>query len=1288
MATCPNKNTQEWRDLVKSVGENRAYFLWDYEEGNKDYLISYQLPNTEGQIVTEKTVRDLAARISDRIGIPHRFIADKTQEFKGKLENGVAYINLAHATLDTPIHEILGHPIIRAIKNKQLVTKRQQWNFNKPFFNDQTTKNNTGKTITHEGHIYEVYELKKFSNTTYKAINFKRNEEIELSEKEFNDIVNQSQLYQNLLKELEYGKGKEVLDRIKRDYNKKFERGKSFTFEGKDYIADTASKTGYRDKYGDDVHSNELETALFAYELKHKDKVYYTLEEQQEEAIVELLGLMTAEKLDNVKDGKLISLLKRLLKEMKQFIRSLINQKEVEIDKLPDNMTVNDLANLLAYSNNKLILPGYEVKYTTPDNQTFKTYQEASNHISQLAKSVEDVDLSDISINKKLSKEDLEKISELELQKKELENYFNSKKYQQDKDFELYKLNQQLNELRNKKVEFYSQEPYLNLEDKKKYGFDDFDYIRVESTYGRGNEYHKDILGENYEGYYIHGYNTATGKPKKKILPITKRQAEEIWSKDESSKYEVGDRQEIFRIEDKIRYLQTDEKIKYDIQSLEREIQNIKLGQNTIQSFIEKNKEYEQSKEIIEEWKKVNNIVYNPEEIYSRGQGFYSVMGAYSDFDVNLLLQNLLHHIEDNQKAGGEFTISAYTAPVDKKINHLEVGGKLKFVIYPKSEDIKWAAPTDVYSGSVWDASQKVSKTKASELLGVSYTKYPSLQNVYQVVPNLASIVDNLSHHHNELGITLTGSNFRIDYTEDTPFTTKKIVDSVNSILDSKYGKLNRPNTTTTFKWNVYQETEDLGDAMSKDPTRGFVASFNTQEEAQQFANSQSMREMYYVQRGSAIGLSPKNEPLKESMSSIIARTVSPKLGNWRIIKGPGGGNMEWAVEYMLGDSGDIDFFNTEQEAVDFVDSLKNRKGKEKEYTGQALVNTKIAALKEVAKKYPRSLIRSEVRRINTSSSQELYDQFEEDELPFQKISSTKLELPSDKDLNKSLDKFIEAAGIDVTIVPFLKNRLGKVDPKLSGEARTVKTANGIKKAIDIVAGKDTFNNRAEEVAHIFTAMLGFEHPLYKAMEKRVSSFAEYQEVKRDYPELKTEQEIRFEAIGKVIKNNLKDLVEKKAKDTTLQAWWDALLRFLGKFVDGIFKDPFKKAALDILEANINQYQIEIVQANSKLSELDDVYLSKTGKYSYQNPKKLVNKATKSGKQTSTLNPFQVKAINQKELDKVSIQSDISLNSSTIDEIKEALRDNMSEFAYVDAGGLSFLAEQIKTGRWKLSCSL
>ncbi|NJL80717.1 MAG: hypothetical protein HC917_21400 [Richelia sp. SM2_1_7] len=93
--------------------------------------------------------------MSARIGIPVTFESDINKKYKGKLKNGVAVINLAYATLDTPIHEILGHAIIRAIKNK--------------------------KSDTNEVTL----------------------------------------LYDNLLKELEYGKGKEVLDRIKKDYDVK-----------------------------------------------------------------------------------------------------------------------------------------------------------------------------------------------------------------------------------------------------------------------------------------------------------------------------------------------------------------------------------------------------------------------------------------------------------------------------------------------------------------------------------------------------------------------------------------------------------------------------------------------------------------------------------------------------------------------------------------------------------------------------------------------------------------------------------------------------------------------------------------------------------------------------------------------------------------------------------------------------------------------------------------------------------------------------------------------------------
>ncbi len=895
--------------------------------------VQYQLPQDreiEEFVASEKTIRDLAARMSDRIGIPVRYISDRSQQFKGKLENGTAVVNLAYATLDTPIHEILGHPIIRAIKNRDKILSYNEW------VEINTAPEMQGLDIDISREAYDKY------------VNWRNNT---------------SKLYQNLLKELEYGKGKEVFDRIKRDYVVK-NIPEIIELEPID------TQLGWGKEY--EILGKSFDTKKEALDYQKEQTKYYTLEEQQEEALVELLGLYTAGRLDKVKDGKLISLLKRLLKEMKQFVRSLLNQKEVEIDKLPDNMTLGDIADLLAYSNSKIILPGNEVVYTTPDNQQFKTYQEASNHISELAKSVEDVDLNDIRLENKLSQEDLRRIEELENQKKEKEDYFGSEKYKQDKDSELHKLNKRLEELKNKKVEFHSQEPYLDLEDKEKYGFQDFDYIRVESTYGRGNKYHKDSLGENYEGYYIHGYNTVKGKPENKILPITKEQAIKIWEKDESSKYEVADRQEIFRIEDSIRYLQEDSKIKYEISDIEREIRKIKEGQNTIQSFIEKNKEYEQSKEIIEEWKKVNDIQYNPEEVYSRGQEFVSVVGAYSDFDVNLMMQNLLQHIEDNQKAGGEFTISAFTKPVDKTIGHLEGGGgKIKFKIYPQSQDIKWAANTDVYSGSVWDASEKVSKDKKSELLGVSYTKYPSLQNVNEVQPNLASIIDNLAYHHNELGISLTGSNFRLEYDENIPYSTKKLINSINSILDQKYGKLVKPEIKKgkIEKYKVNSSEYFEGEVITTEKY------FDTLKEAEDFVEK---RKVFNGEVNNTIeiikGVQPTqtNETLKENIDS-----VSEKIGKdvYHIQLNSHSG--KYVIYGSMGVRAFSENFNSEKEAQDFLD----KKYPKKEYTEQALINAKIAKLKEVAKKYPRSLIRSEVRPISNNSNLG----FVGDELPFQK---------------------------------------------------------------------------------------------------------------------------------------------------------------------------------------------------------------------------------------------------------------------------------------------------------------
>ena len=882
--------------------------------GIQGTLFQNQTQSSEGKNAPENTIRDLAARIADRIGLPFKFESDRTKMYKGKIENGVAYINLAYATLDTAVHEILGHPIIRAIK-----------------------KQGIGGTIT----------LKGLDESTKKD----------------------SILYQNLLKELETGRGKEVLDRIKRDYAYK-NQNDSFKLINSELIESGRFKglpkefsiNGFDLKYDEksnDLIDLSLNIAAVPSQVKSiidENTKRYTLEEQQEEAIVELLGLMTAEKLDNVKDGKLISLLKRLLKEMKVFMKQLLGQREVEIDKLPDNMTLNDLSDLLAYSNSKLILPGNEVIYTTPDNQQFKTYQEASNHISELAKNIKDVDL-----DKNISVDNIDK--EIETLQKELDNF----------KFEI--------EPFNKFTDVYTKKGRLrqNYLARKKDG-----------TTGWTGGSKETLIEPEYDGFVL-DIDRGDGRF---ITKISDKEAEELYYAEEN------------------KFNTTTKASREKYAELETKIHNLK--NNSLKGFIEKNKEYEQSKEIIEEWKKINNIQYNPEEIYSRGQEFSSVVGAYSSFDVNLMMQNLLQHIEDNEKAGGQFAISAYTKPIDKQIGHLEGGGgKIKFNIYPQSNDILWAANTDVYSGSVWDASKKVNKDKKSELLGVSYTKFPALRNINSVQPNLASVVDDLAHHHNELGIVLTGNNFRLEYDEDIPYTTKKIIDSINSILDQKYGKLVKPKISKintipdTFEYWQQDMNEDGGVdrfriQVYKKNNKWFEEFFDTN------GQSESVREITYTEvenqfnealasnstltRNKGIQPTQTNETLKESIDSVknkILPSNQTRVNNElseAYVKYNEETKLYEAWDKIIGFLGDT--FKTKEEAEEFTGTNSNNK----EYTSQALINTKIAKLKEVAKKYPRSLIRSEVKPINNydnyvkvAGSEGLFDP---DELPFQKRPS------------------------------------------------------------------------------------------------------------------------------------------------------------------------------------------------------------------------------------------------------------------------------------------------------------
>jgi hypothetical protein len=128
----------------------------------------------------------------------------------------------------------------------------------------------------------------------------------------------------------------------------------------------------------------------------------------------------------------------------------------------------------------------------------------------------------------------------------------------------------ELEKVKSKKPVFFSQEPNLSREEADNYGFQDFSYVRVESSYSRGDNQFPEYLGQNYQGYYIHGYNTEQGKPSTKIVPITKAQAEEIWSRGRDnnplSGYELEDRNIIFRIQEKINSIDRNKKRKIELE--------------------------------------------------------------------------------------------------------------------------------------------------------------------------------------------------------------------------------------------------------------------------------------------------------------------------------------------------------------------------------------------------------------------------------------------------------------------------------------------------------------------------------------------------------------------------------------------------------------------------------------------------------------------------------------------------------------------------------------------------
>lgn len=247
------------------------------------------------------------------------------------------------------------------------------------------------------------------------------------------------------------------------------------------------------------------------------------------------------------------------------------------------------------------------------------------------------------------------------------ENYINSLEEKLSPDY-YEKISKELEELENKPVVFKSQEPNLTREKANEYGFQDFVFIRVESSYSRGENKFPEFLGKNYEGYYIHGYNTEEGMPKRKAVPITKEQAEEIWN-EEKERYpegslEVEDRQQIFRLKSEIK--------DYNPEKLRK---RLKEGKDKLHELKEKLKTVKPS-----DWEGKDNAYYksNVELLRKLSPSTWCTAGSNAEYYVQNYDNYLL--IVDGITVAG---IEAGDVGVNGKVQVKEVTSKANNGIAP-----------------------------------------------------------------------------------------------------------------------------------------------------------------------------------------------------------------------------------------------------------------------------------------------------------------------------------------------------------------------------------------------------------------------------------------------------------------------------------------------------------------------------------------------------------------------------------------------------------------------------
>jgi hypothetical protein len=130
MATCPNKSLSSWKNLVATVGEDKAYYLWDRHGGDEKEII-FQLDQIKSSVASADTIK-LVKQVAEKMGVRIESLADyaKGAKLDTTSINGVAdltrgIIAIAEGKEDVALTEEMVHIATAILEqtNPKLVTE-------------------------------------------------------------------------------------------------------------------------------------------------------------------------------------------------------------------------------------------------------------------------------------------------------------------------------------------------------------------------------------------------------------------------------------------------------------------------------------------------------------------------------------------------------------------------------------------------------------------------------------------------------------------------------------------------------------------------------------------------------------------------------------------------------------------------------------------------------------------------------------------------------------------------------------------------------------------------------------------------------------------------------------------------------------------------------------------------------------------------------------------------------------------------------------------------------------